>query len=76
MGVSVCVFYFYFIFFIPRACGGAGDDAVVALLMYLVCRHHHRGLTLLGPQPRFGDNPLKLQVICSLNETAVLKGSI
>ena len=31
-------------------------------------------LTLLGPQSRFGDKPLKFQVVCPQNETAVLKG--
>ena len=30
--------------------------------------------TLLEPQSRFGDTPLKLQVICAQNGTAVLKG--
>ena len=32
------------------------------------------GLTLLGPQSRFGDKPLKFQVDCPQNGTAVLKG--
>ena len=31
-------------------------------------------LSLLGPQSRFGDKPLKLQVVCPPNGTAVLKG--
>ena len=31
-------------------------------------------LTLLEPQPRFGDKPLKFQVVCPQNGTAVLKG--
>ena len=31
-------------------------------------------LTLLEPQSRFGDKPLKLQVVCPQNGTAVLKG--
>ena len=31
-------------------------------------------LTLLEPQSRFGDKPLKFQVVCPQNETAVLKG--
>ena len=31
-------------------------------------------LTLLEPQSRFGDKPLKCQVVCPQNETAVLKG--
>ena len=30
--------------------------------------------TLLDPQSRFGDKPLKFQVICPQNGTAVLKG--
>ena len=34
----------------------------------------HRLLTLLGPQPRFGDNPVKFQVVCPQNGTAVVKG--
>ena len=34
------------------------------------------GLTLLEPQSRFGDQPLKLQVVCPQNGTAVLKGLI
>ena len=32
------------------------------------------GLTLLEPRSRFGDNPLKFQVVCPQNGTAVLKG--
>ena len=32
-------------------------------------------LTLLGPQSRFGDNPLNFQVVRPQNGTAVLKGS-
>ena len=31
-------------------------------------------LTLLDPQSRFGGKPLKLQVVCPQNGTAVLKG--
>ena len=31
-------------------------------------------LTLLEPQSRFGDKPVKLEVICPQNGTAVLKG--
>ena len=31
-------------------------------------------LTLLEPQSRCGDKPLKFQVICPQNGTAVLKG--
>ena len=31
-------------------------------------------LTLLEPQPRFGDKPLNFQVVCPQNGTAVLKG--
>ena len=31
-------------------------------------------LTPLEPQSRFGDNPLKFQVICPQNGTAVPKG--
>ena len=31
-------------------------------------------LTFLEPQSRFGDKPLKLQVVCPQNGTAVLKG--
>ena len=31
-------------------------------------------LTLLQPQSRFGDKPLKFQVVCPQNGTAVLKG--
>ena len=31
-----------------------------------------KGLTLLVPQSRFGDKPLKFQVICPQNGTAVL----
>ena len=34
-----------------------------------------RPLTLLEPQPRFGDKPLKFQVVCPQNGIAVLKGS-
>ena len=30
-------------------------------------------LTLLGPQPRFGDEPLNFEVICPQNGTAVPK---
>ena len=33
-------------------------------------------LTLLEPHPRFGDAPLKFQVVCPQNGTAVLKGLI
>ena len=33
-----------------------------------------KALTLLEPQSRFGDKPLKFQVVCPQNETAVLKG--
>ena len=32
-----------------------------------------RGLTLLEPQSRNGDKPVKFQVVCPQNETAVLK---
>ena len=38
----------------------------------LVCRA--AGLTPLEPQSRFGDKPLKYQVVCPQNGTAVLKG--
>ena len=31
-------------------------------------------LTLLEPQSRFGDKPVKFQVVCPQNGTAVLKG--
>ena len=34
----------------------------------------HGQLTLLEPQSRFGDKPLKFQVVCPHNGTAVLKG--
>ena len=33
-------------------------------------------LTLLKPQSRFGNKPLKFQVVCPLNGTAVLNGEI
>ena len=33
-------------------------------------------LTLLEPQSRFGDKPLKFQVVCPQNGTAVLEGLI
>ena len=32
------------------------------------------GLTLLEPQSRFGDKPLKFRVVCPKSGTAVLKG--
>ena len=35
----------------------------------------NRRFTLLEPQSRFGDNPIKFQVVCPHNGTAVLKGS-
>ena len=36
-------------------------------------RSVNKGLvTLLGPQSRFGDSPVKFQVVCPLNGTAVL----
>ena len=31
-------------------------------------------LTLLEPQSRFGDKPIKFKVVCPQNGTAVLKG--
>ena len=31
-------------------------------------------LTLLEPQSRFGDKPIKFQVVCPQNGTAVLEG--
>ena len=37
-------------------------------------RKRERALTRLELQSRFGDTPLKFQVICPQNETAVLKG--
>ena len=40
-------------------------------------KHFNDGLlllTLLEPQSRYGDNRLKLQVVCPPNGTAVLKG--
>ena len=36
--------------------------------------HHEYHSTLLEPQSRFGDRPLKFQVVCPQNGTAVLKG--
>ena len=33
-----------------------------------------KALTLLEPQSRFGDKPVKFQVVCPRNGTAVLKG--
>ena len=41
-----------------------------------VFRHHHEDLTLEKLQSRFGDKPLKLQVVRPQNGTAVLKGLI
>ena len=35
-----------------------------------------RALTLLEPQSRFGDKPVKFQVVCPQNGTSVLKGLI
>ena len=38
------------------------------------CHQYRAALTLLEPQSRFGDKPLKLQVVCPHIGTAVLKG--
>ena len=38
------------------------------------CEHKLRMLSLLGPQPRFGDDLLRFWSICPQNGTAVLKG--
>ena len=38
----------------------------------LNARTRYQVLTLLEPQSRFGDKPLKLQVVCPQNGTAVL----
>ena len=44
----------------------------------MVCLHTGtavlNGLTLLEPKSRFGDRPVKFQVVCPQNGTAVLKG--
>ena len=40
----------------------------------LLCPFRHARLTRLEPQSRFGDKPLKFQVVCPQNGTAVLKG--
>ena len=55
-----------------RICGGwrIGTDAGCVL----VSTGRKDGLTLLEPQSRFGDKPLKSQVVCPQNGTAVLKG--
>ena len=39
-----------------------------------MCKEERHVLTLLEPQSRSGDNPVKFQVVLSPNGTAVLKG--
>ena len=56
--------------------GPASFNAAAATLQWRF-KHFNDGLlllTLLEPQSRYGDNRLKLQVVCPPNGTAVLKG--
>ena len=50
-------------------------DYLHVFMLYLCTPCENRELiTLLEPQSRFGDQPLKFQVVCPQNGTAVLKG--
>ena len=51
---------------------------VLVLLIIVVGRllRQHLVLTLSEPQSRFGDKPLKFQVVCPRNGTPVLNGLI
>ena len=49
---------------------------VLILVVFFFFEEHLRiaeSLILLEPQSRFGDKPVKFQVVCPQNETAVLK---
>ena len=63
-----------------RYCHSHYVNGCVCLLVTTYFQSHRFGcvypppLTRLEPHSRFGEKPLKLQVVCPLNGTAVLKG--
>ena len=46
----------------------------ILLIKHQTINHTEYNLTPLEPESRFGDKPLKFQVVCPQNGTAVLKG--